>query len=41
MSVAGKTKVEVPEIPIKEAVELPAEKTALIIVDMQNDFVKP
>ena len=32
--------VEVPEIPWKETVRLPAKKTALIIVDMQNDFVK-
>jgi nicotinamidase-related amidase len=32
--------VEVPEIDYKERVELPAQKTALIIVDMQNDFVK-
>ncbi len=33
--------VEVPEIPYKEEVDLDANKTALIIVDMQNDFVKP
>jgi nicotinamidase-related amidase len=33
--------VEIPEIPYKEQVLLPAEKTALVIVDMQNDFVKP
>lgn len=32
--------VEVPEIPWKETVWLPPTKTALIIVDMQNDFVK-
>lgn len=31
--------VEVPEIPFKDGVELRAEKTALIVVDMQNDFV--
>jgi nicotinamidase-related amidase len=37
--IPGKT-VEVPEISYKERVDLPAEKTALIIVDMQNDFVK-
>jgi nicotinamidase-related amidase len=37
--IPGKT-VEVPEISYKEHVDLPAEKTALIIVDMQNDFVK-
>jgi nicotinamidase-related amidase len=34
-------RVEVPEIPVEERVQLPADKTALIIVDMQNDFVKP
>jgi len=34
-------RVEVPEIPVEERVVLPAERTALIIVDMQNDFVKP
>ena len=38
--VPGST-VEVPEIPIKDAVRLPAQKTAVIMVDMQNDFVKP
>ena len=32
--------VEVPEIPFEDGMELPAEKTALVIVDMQNDFVK-
>jgi nicotinamidase-related amidase len=32
--------VEIPEISWKEEVRLPAGKTALIIVDMQNDFVK-
>lgn len=37
--VPGET-VAVPEIAFKERVELPADKTALIIVDMQNDFVK-
>lgn len=37
--VPGKT-VEVPEIPYKDKVELPVGNTALIIVDMQNDFVK-
>jgi nicotinamidase-related amidase len=34
-------KVEVPEIPFKDQVRLPAQETALIVVDMQNDFVKP
>jgi nicotinamidase-related amidase len=33
--------VEVPEIPFKEHVVLPAWSSAMIIVDMQNDFVKP
>lgn len=33
--------VEAPEIIYKEKVQLPADDTALIIVDMQNDFVKP
>lgn len=33
--------VEVPKIPFKEKVVLPARSSAMIIVDMQNDFVKP
>jgi len=33
-------KVEVPEIKIADAVTLPARSTAVIVVDMQNDFVK-
>jgi nicotinamidase-related amidase len=33
--------VEVPEIPFKDEIRLPAQKTALVFVDMQNDFVKP
>lgn len=33
--------VEVPEISFREGFELPAEKTALVVVDMQNDFVDP
>jgi len=34
--------VEVPPYTIKrEPIELPSKETALIIVDMQNDFVKP
>jgi nicotinamidase-related amidase len=33
--------VEIPEIPYKDEVNLPAQNTAMIIVDMQNDFVKP
>ncbi len=39
-SIPGKN-VEVPEIPFKDRVFLPAKRTALVIVDMQNDFVKP
>ena len=33
--------VEVPEIPFKDQVRLPPDKSAVIVVDMQNDFVKP
>lgn len=33
--------VEVPEIPYRHEIVLEADKTALVIVDMQNDFVKP
>jgi len=36
--IPGKT-VEVPEINFKDKIEMPFEDTALIIVDMQNDFV--
>ncbi len=32
--------VEVPQIPYQETITLPASKTALVVVDMQNDFVK-
>lgn len=38
--IPGET-VEVPEIPFRDKVELPAEETALVVVDMQNDFVHP
>lgn len=38
--VAGE-QVEIPEIPFKSAIELPAQASAVIVVDMQNDFVKP
>jgi nicotinamidase-related amidase len=34
-------RVEVPRIEIQPGVELNAEETAVIVVDMQNDFVKP
>ncbi len=33
--------VEVPEIPREEVVALEAKKTAVIVVDMQNDFAHP
>ena len=39
MPVPGET-VEVPEIPWQPSVELPAQNSALIVVNMQNDFVK-
>ncbi|MCL4861450.1 MAG: cysteine hydrolase [Caldilineaceae bacterium] len=32
-------RVELPPIPLKENVALPADRTAVIVVDMQNDFV--
>jgi nicotinamidase-related amidase len=32
--------VDVPEIPYKDQVRLPSKESAIIIVDMQNDFVK-
>ena len=38
--IAGE-QVEIPNIPFKATVELPAQTTAVIVVDMQNDFVKP
>ena len=38
--IPGKT-VEVPEIAYQPEVTLPAASTAVIVVDMQNDFVKP
>ena len=33
--------VEVPEIPLTDAIQLPAPRTAVIVQDMQNDFVEP
>jgi nicotinamidase-related amidase len=33
--------VEIPQIKIEDQVQLDALKTALVVVDMQNDFVKP
>jgi nicotinamidase-related amidase len=32
--------VQVPDIPYKDQIKLPVSSTAMIIVDMQNDFVK-
>lgn len=36
-----RTSFEVPDIPFQESLRLPAAETALVVVDMQNDFVKP
>ena len=33
--------VEIPEIEVQDEVRLPVDKTAIVIVDMQNDFAKP
>lgn len=33
--------VEVPDIPVEGKISLSAENTAVVVVDMQNDFVKP
>jgi nicotinamidase-related amidase len=33
--------VTLPEIPLKATIELPVHESAIIVVDMQNDFVKP
>jgi len=33
--------VEVPEYEVVESIDLPSRETAVIVVDMQNDFVKP
>jgi nicotinamidase-related amidase len=33
--------VEVPEISFKDEVQLSARETAVVVIDMQNDFVKP
>jgi nicotinamidase-related amidase len=38
--VAGE-RVEIPEIPFKPSLVLPRHESAVIVVDMQNDFVKP
>jgi len=34
-------KIDVPEVKIHDSVKLPASKTCIIVVDMQNDFVNP
>ena len=39
MQISGET-IAVPEIPWQPSVELPALSSAVIVVDMQNDFVK-
>ncbi len=41
MKTLGNINVMVPEINVHDRIELPADKTAVIVVDMQNDFVKP
>ncbi len=47
LSIRGKTggvaraTFDVPEIPFQAEVCLPAAETAIVVVDMQNDFVKP
>jgi nicotinamidase-related amidase len=33
--------VQIPEIPLQTQMQLPAQQSAVIVVDMQNDFVKP
>lgn len=38
--VAGE-QVALPEIPFKTTIALPPQESAIIVVDMQNDFVKP
>ncbi|MEZ4733559.1 MAG: isochorismatase family cysteine hydrolase [Caldilineaceae bacterium] len=38
--VAGE-QVEIPEIAFKANLQVPAQASAVIVVDMQNDFVKP
>lgn len=38
---AAGEQVVLPEIAFKATVKLPAAKSAVIVVDMQNDFVKP
>jgi len=37
--IPGET-VQVPDIPFEDGLQLPAQGTAIIVVDMQNDFVK-
>lgn len=35
------TTVEVPDVPRSTEVTLPADRTAVLVIDMQNDFVAP
>ncbi|MEL9991143.1 MAG: isochorismatase family cysteine hydrolase [Thermoproteus sp.] len=35
------TTVSVPRIPVVDKVSLPAKKTAVLVIDMQNDFAHP
>ncbi|MEJ2053649.1 MAG: hypothetical protein P8X42_06990, partial [Calditrichaceae bacterium] len=32
--------VEIPDIEFKENIRLPADSAALLVIDMQNDFIK-
>ncbi len=41
MGEAKPGQVAVPEIPVVDRVELPSRETAVIVVDMQNDFAHP
>lgn len=41
MSILIPEKVEVPKISLVDRVRLPSKETALVIVDMQNDFAHP
>lgn len=39
MTLFSNKSIKIPEIPVKPEIELDARSTALVIVDMQNDFV--
>lgn len=41
LTFAAGEQVTLPEITISKKVEFPAQRSAVIVVDMQNDFVKP